>query len=53
MVLRDDLAAGDRQSGPALIIEPQTTTFVSRDFEAVVESDGTLLLTKIVPEVRT
>ena len=53
MVLRDELAAGDRQSGPALIIEPQTTTFVSRDFEAVVESDGTLLLTKIVPEVRT
>ncbi len=47
---RDDLAPGDRLSGPALIVEPQTTTLVSRDFTAEVDGDGNLLLIRVMPE---
>jgi N-methylhydantoinase A len=46
VVERSDLSPGDSVSGPALIIEPQTTTFVSADFEAAVMGDGSLVLTR-------
>ena len=46
VVERSDLSPGDRVSGPALIVEPQTTTLVSADFEAAVMGDGSLLLTR-------
>ena len=41
---RSTLCAGDRLKGPALIIEPQTTTFVSADFTARVDAAGNVWL---------
>lgn len=41
---RDGLRLGDRLAGPALIIEPQTTTFVSADFSARVDAAGNIWL---------
>ena len=49
---RDDLAPGDQIRGPALVIEAQTTTFVSADFEAVVDAGLNIVLTR-VPRERT
>lgn len=43
---RDSLQSGDRIRGPALIIEPQTTTLVSKDFTADVDATGNLWLTQ-------
>ncbi len=43
-VPRDSLRPGDRIHGPALIIEPQTTTLVSADFSAHVDAIGNLVL---------
>lgn len=43
---RMKLRPGHALSGPALIVEPQTTTYVSADFDARVASDGVILLTK-------
>lgn len=43
---RSDLAPGDTLSGPALITEPQTTTFVGADFDLVVDGAGNLILTR-------
>lgn len=45
-VMRDALAPGDRLAGPALIAEPQTTTFVGSDFDAEVDARGNLVLTR-------
>ncbi|QGX96805.1 hydantoinase/oxoprolinase family protein [Roseovarius faecimaris] len=42
---RATLRPGQSLQGPALIIEPQTTTYVSADFSATVDGDGTLILT--------
>ncbi|NKB51093.1 MAG: hydantoinase/oxoprolinase family protein [Rhizobiaceae bacterium] len=44
--MRDTLNVGDQIAGPALIIEPQTTTLVSADFDAQVLADFSILLTK-------
>jgi N-methylhydantoinase A len=44
---RADLVPGDHLCGPALIVEPQTTTLVSGDFTAQVDIDGNLLLNRI------
>ena len=44
VVLRPDLAPGMRVPGPALIVEPQTTTVLPSTHEAVAQSDGCLLL---------
>ncbi len=44
---RGKLDAGDTIAGPALIVEPQTTTYVSADFTASVGADGTLILTRM------
>ena len=46
VVSRATLEAGDGLSGPALITEPQTTTFVGADFKARVDARGNLVLTR-------
>ncbi len=43
---RATLTPGDTLSGPALVVEPQTTTYVSADFCAEVDGDGNLILTR-------
>ena len=43
---RADLSPGASLSGPALIVEAQTTTFVSADFSAWVDSQGNIWLTR-------
>lgn len=47
-VHRSALAPGDRLHGPALVVEPQTTTFVGADFTLDVDAGGTLILTREV-----
>lgn len=44
--LRHQLQVGAQLKGPALIVEPQTTTFVSSDFGAEVLGNRALLLTR-------
>lgn len=41
---RDDLCPGDWTFGPALVVEPQSTTFVSADFTARLDGFGNLWL---------
>ncbi len=41
---RADLAAGDGLDGPALIVEEQTSTFVSRAFRAMLAPGGNIVL---------
>ena len=41
---RDSLSPGDQFSGPALVAEAQTTTLVSEDFSAHVDTVGNLVL---------
>jgi N-methylhydantoinase A len=43
---RARLSPGSTVHGPALIVEPQTTTFVSADFAAHVDATGNLWLTR-------
>ena len=43
---RQNLQIGDCLPGPALVIEPQTTTLVSRDFNACIDSGLNIILTK-------
>ncbi len=43
---RTHLKAGDRMSGPALIIETETTTVVPKGFDACVDADLALRLTR-------
>ncbi|WP_306115814.1 MULTISPECIES: hydantoinase/oxoprolinase family protein [unclassified Roseovarius] len=43
---RAALTPGQVLTGPALIVEPQTTTYVSADFGAEVDGDGNLILTR-------
>lgn len=44
IVFRADLHPGDTLKGPALIVEPQTTTLVSADFELSVDEHRNLVL---------
>jgi N-methylhydantoinase A len=44
---RSGLVPGAEVKGPALIVEPQTTTYVSADFTARMGGDGTLVLTRM------
>ncbi|MFK7941749.1 MAG: hydantoinase/oxoprolinase family protein [Paracoccaceae bacterium] len=44
--LRQDLNTGTHIQGPALVIEPQSTTFISADFSADVDGAGNLYLTR-------
>ena len=43
---REDFAPGDTIRGPALIVEPQTTTFVSPRFGARVDAAGNIVMTR-------
>ncbi len=43
---RADLKSGAHVQGPALIIEAQTTTFVSADFTAEIDGQGNIWLTR-------
>ena len=43
---RADLVPGDTVTGPALIVEPQTTTFVSPRFEACIDTAGNIVMTR-------
>jgi N-methylhydantoinase A len=45
--LRSDLASGCRVQGPALITEDQTTTVVTSNYEAFVDSHGSIVLSRI------
>ena len=45
---RADLAAGDGLDGPALIVEEQTSTFVSRAFTAMLAPGGNIVLDRRV-----
>ncbi len=44
VIARDELAADDRIEGPAVIVENETATIVSSLFDAVMQSDGSILL---------
>ncbi|WP_256752969.1 hydantoinase/oxoprolinase family protein [Mesorhizobium sp. Mes31] len=44
IVERELLCAGDRVAGPAVIVERETSTVVTTSFDAVVQSDGAILL---------
>ena len=46
IVERGTLAAGDRVKGPAVIVERETSTVVTTPFDAVVQDDGSILLTR-------
>lgn len=46
LVHRADLAPGDTLQGPALITEPQTTTFVGADFTAHLDAANNIVLTR-------
>ncbi|MGB7241751.1 MAG: hydantoinase/oxoprolinase family protein [Sulfitobacter sp.] len=43
---RSQLVAGDTLHGPALITEPQTTTYVSADFGAEIDGFGNIWMTR-------
>lgn len=43
---RADLAIGDQVIGPALIVEPQTTTVVTSTFDAAIDGRGYIILTR-------
>jgi N-methylhydantoinase A len=45
IVERTSLAAGDYVSGPAAVVERETTTIISSSYEAIMQPDGCLLLT--------
>ena len=43
---RNELQSGDQIKGPALITEPQTTTYVSADFSAQIDGHGNIWLAR-------
>jgi N-methylhydantoinase A len=46
IVERDTLSPGDRITGPAVIVERETSTVVTSPFDAVLQSDGAILLVR-------
>ena len=46
---REDLRAGDAADGPAIIVEPTSTTVVEPGWRAAVNDRGHLLLERVVP----
>ncbi len=46
IVERAALSAGDRVSGPAVIVERETATVITSLFDAVLQSDGSILLVR-------
>ena len=49
VIERSALATSDRVLGPAVIVETQTTTLLSSRQQAVMQSDGCLLVTRTTP----
>ena len=49
IVERHALVAGDRVLGPAVIVETQTTTLLSSRQQAIMQTDGCLLVTRTTP----
>ena len=43
-IQRADMSVGDFVVGPALIIEDETSTIISTQFRAIMQSNGTLLI---------
>ena len=50
---RESLAPGSRFSGPALIVEPQTTTFVDTHYAVAVDAGLNIVLTRTAQEGST
>jgi N-methylhydantoinase A len=46
IVNRDDMVPGSTVTGPAAIIEAETTTIVTAGYDAILQSDGCLLVQK-------
>ncbi len=46
LFVRGELAAGNTIAGPALIVEPQTTTLVSADFRAEVDAQSNIWMSR-------
>ncbi|MDH6232225.1 N-methylhydantoinase A [Mesorhizobium soli] len=46
IIERAELSPGDRISGPAVIVERETSTVVTTLFDAVLQSDGSILLVR-------
>lgn len=44
IIPRNNLRPGERLSGPAIIVESETSTIVTSPFDAVVQNDGAILL---------
>ena len=44
IVERSTIRVGERVTGPAVIVERETSTIVTSPFDAIVQSDGTILL---------
>ena len=44
---REQLKPGDCISGPALIVEPQTTSYVSSRFEAEIDASGNIVMNRV------
>ena len=44
IIARDSLTTGDRVSGPAVVVERETSTVVTAPFDVVMQSDGSLLM---------
>ena len=44
IVARESLTVGDRVTGPAVIVESETSTVVTSPFDAVLQADGTILI---------
>lgn len=49
---REELSAGQRVDGPALITDPSSVTVVEQGWQAERENDGTLILTRSSPASR-
>lgn len=49
---RNDMSPGDVTYGPGVIVESQTTTVLASHHQAVMQTDGTLLITrtKLIPQ---
>ncbi|MCY1364199.1 hypothetical protein D9M69_509940 [compost metagenome] len=44
IVERDNLVAGNRVVGPAIVVERETSTIVTSSFDVIVQNDGSLLV---------
>jgi len=53
LVEREELGIGDAVDGPAVIVEPQTTTILGSHHRAVLQRDGSLYVTRRDPAETT